>query len=137
MSVIVVFLRPLGLRLVRMKYLVGILSAMMFVAFAGGAFAVEEGKKEAAKPENPCVAKKNCGLEGISKVTGTFKSIDQKKKELVLTGEDGKDTTFKIKSIRAKGIKPGDKVEVTCVKKGEECFAKKIKKMEKSRGKEL
>ena len=119
------------------KYLVVILSVLMFVAFAGGAFAAEERKAESAKPENPCAANKNCGLEGISKVTGTFKSIDHKKNELVLTGEDGKDSTFRIKDIRAKGIKPGDKVKVTCVKKGEECFAKKLKKLEKSRAKEL
>ena len=119
------------------KYLIAILSVLMFVAFTGGAFAAEEGKAKTAEPKNPCAVKKNCGLEEISKVTGTFKSIDRKKGELVLTGEDGKDTTFKIKSLKSKGITAGDKVEVTCVKKGEECFAKKIKKMEKSRGKEL
>ncbi len=119
------------------KYLVSILSVLMFVAFAGGAFAAEAGKSESAETKNPCATKKNCGLEGISKVTGTFKSIDRKKGELVLTGEDGKDTTFKIKSLKSKGLTAGDKVEVTCVKKGEECFAKKIRKMEKTRAKEL
>ena len=123
---------------VRMKkYLIAILSVLTLAVFTSGAFAAEAGKAESAEPKNPCATKKNCGLEGISKVTGTFKSIDRKKGELVLTGEDGKDTTFKIKSIKAKHVKPGDKVEVTCVKKGDECFAKKLKKMEESRGKEL
>jgi len=119
------------------KYLVAILSVLMFVALTGAAFAAEGEKAEAAKPKNPCANSKNCGLEGISKIIGSFKSIDRKKGELVLTGEDGADTTLKVKKLRTKGIKPGDKVEVTCVKNGEECYARKIKKVEKARGKEL
>jgi cold shock CspA family protein len=117
--------------------MIAILSVLMFVAFTGAAFAAEEGKAGSAETKKPCATQKNCGLEGISKVTGTFKSINHKKGEMVLTGEDGKDTTFKIKKISSKGISAGDKVEVTCVKKGEECFAKKLKKMEKTRAKEL
>jgi cold shock CspA family protein len=119
------------------KDLVAILSVLIVVAFVVSSFAAEGGKETSAKSENPCATKKNCGLEGISKVTGEFKSIDRKKGELVLTGEDGKDTTFKIKDIQAKGIKAGDKVEVTCAQKGEDCFAKKMRKLEKSRGSEL
>lgn len=111
------------------KYLIAILSVLMFAAFAGGAFAAEAGKAASASAEHPCAAAKNCGLEGIHKVTGTLKSIDRKKGEMVLTGEDGTDTTFKVKETVGKRVKAGDKVAVTCVKKGEECFASKVKKI--------
>jgi cold shock CspA family protein len=120
-----------------MKYLVAILSVLTFVVFTGGAFAAESVKPAPVNPENPCAAKKNCGLEGIHKVTGTLKSIDHKKGEMVLTGEDGKDTTFKVKEIQTKNVKAGDKVEVTCMTKGAQCYAKKLKKLEKSRGEKL
>lgn len=108
------------------KYLVMILSTLMFIAFTAGAFAAD---KTTVK-ENPCANSKNCGMEGITKVTGTLKSIDKKKREMVITGEDGKDTTFKIKDLKTKKFKDGDKVEVTCVKKGEDCYAQKMKKVE-------
>ena len=51
-----------------------------------------------------------------------------------MTGEDGKDTTFKIKEMQSKKVKAGDKVEVTCMIKGADCYAKKVTKLEKSRG---
>ncbi len=119
------------------KYLVAILSVLTFVVFTGGAFADENVKPAPVNPKNPCAAKKNCGLEGIHKVTGTLKSIDRKKGEMVLTGEDGKDTTLKIKEIQSKKLKAGDKVEVTCMTKGANCYAKKVRKLEKSRGEKL
>ena len=119
------------------KYLVAILSVLTFVVFTGGAFAAENVKPAPVNPKNPCAAKKNCGLEGIHKVTGTLKSIDRKKGEMVLTGEDGKDTTFKVKEIQSKKVKAGDKVEVTCMTKGANCYAKKVTKLEKSRGEKL
>ena len=119
------------------KYLVAILSVLTFIVFIGGAFAAETVKPAPVNPENPCATKKNCGLEGIHKHTGTLKSIDRKKGEMVLTGEDGKDTTFKIKEMQSKKVKAGDKVEVTCMTKGKECYAKKLIKLEKSRGEKL
>ncbi len=115
------------------KYLVAILSVLTFVVFTGGAFADENVKPAPVNPKNPCAGKKNCGLEGVHMVTGTLKSIDKKKGEMVLTGEDGKDTTFKIKEMQGKKVKAGDKVEVTCMIKGEECYARKVTKVEKSR----
>ena len=119
------------------KYLLAVLSVLMFVAFSGAAFAAEEGKAKPAEQKNVCGTKKNCGLEEISKVAGTFKSIDRKKGEIVVTGKDGKDITYKIEKSTGKGLKAGDKVEVTCVKKGEDCYAKKIKKLQASRGRKL
>jgi Cu/Ag efflux protein CusF len=111
------------------RYLIAVLSILMLVAFCGVAFAAEA--------ENPCAAKKNCGLEGISKVKGTVKSMDAEKGEVVLTAMDGKDITYKLEGKTGKGIKAGDKVEVTCMKKGEDCYAKKIRKLKASRGKKL
>ena len=113
------------------KHLAAVLFVMMLVAFTGMAFAADAVK---VNPDsiNPC-----CGLEKISKVTGTFKSIDRKSAVLVLTGEDGKDTTFKLKSVADSDFKSGDKVEVTCMNKGEECFAKKLNNVDESRGKKL
>jgi len=122
------------------KYLAAILAVAMLVAFAGLAYAAEAEKaekKESAEMKHPCAGSKNCGLEGVSKVSGKFKSVDKKKGELVVTGEDGKENVFRVKKLNTKGIKEGDKVEVTCVKNGEECFAKKIKKTDKSRAKPL
>ena len=119
------------------KFMVAVLSVLMFIAFAGVVYAEATCKPASAKTENPCAVKKNCGLEEISKVTGVFKSIDHKKGELVLTGEDGKEKTLKTKKLRSTDVKPGDKVEVTCQKKGDECYAVKMRKLEKTRGKKL
>lgn len=120
---------PVDNKEVRMaRYLTAVLSVLMLFALSGAAFAAEA--------ENPCAAKKNCGLEEISKVKGTVKSMDAEKGEVVLTAKDGKDVTYKLEGKTGKGIKAGDKVEVTCMKKGEDCFAKKIRKLKASRGKQ-
>ena len=119
------------------RYLAAVLSVIVLVMFSGLALAAEKEAAKAAGSEHPCAASKNCGMEGISKVKGTFKSMDKEKGEIVVTGKDGKDITFKIEGTTGKSLKAGDKVEVTCMKKGEECFAKKIRKMSASRGKKL
>ncbi len=119
------------------KYLAAVLSVLMLVMFAGAAFAAEAEKAKPEASEHPCAQNKNCGMEGISKVKGTFKSMDKKKGELVVTGSDGKDITYKIEGLKAKNFKAGDKVEVTCMKKGEDCYAKKIRKLKESRAKKL
>lgn len=114
------------------KILTMVLSVMLAVVFASGvSFAAEKSKEKAAETkaaEMKMKEGKACEPEAVSKVSGTVKSIDPKKGELVLTGEDGKDTTFVIKKTQGKKIKAGDKVDVTCVKKGEQCMAKRITK---------
>src|SRR5512143_3790302 len=119
------------------RYLAAFLSVVMLAMFSCAALAAEGTAAKPADSEHPCAQKKNCGMEGISKVKGTFKSMDKKKGELVVTGSDGKDITYKIEGLKAKHFKAGDKVEVTCMQKGEDCYAKKIRKLKESRAKKL
>lgn len=69
------------------------------------------------------------------KVTGTIKSVDAEKDELVVTPEGGgTDMTFKVKKSQAKKLKTGEEVHVTYKKSGTEDIATRITKAKKKAG---
>jgi len=99
------------------KTVLSVLVALFAVVLMSGVSVAKESAKAKAKAES-AVTKGNepCEPAPVSKVMGTVKSIDPKKGELVLTGEDGKDVTFKITKDQGKKVKAGDKVTVNAEK---------------------
>jgi cold shock CspA family protein len=117
-----------------MKKLIVSLCSLVFAftMVAGVSFAADKAADKAAPAAADKKAEKKEAAKA-EKATGTVKSIDREKGELVVTEESGTDVTFSIKKTQAKEVKDGDKVTVSYETKDGKNIAKRVTKVKEKK----